>query len=189
MAREALGRLWVERDGRFTALQTLNAVRTLTTETDRMGRAVLLDPLTGLGNRQMMASAMDRAGEDLAAVFVDIDHFKQVNDHYSHAVGDEVLRRIALILRRQCRAEDVPVRYGGDEFVALVFGGGAAAKEVAERFHDAVRAARWDQVAPGLEVTVSVGVGRPAPSPGAIVAADAACYAAKRTGRDRIVTV
>jgi diguanylate cyclase len=189
MAREALGRLWVERDGRFTALQTLNAVRTLTTETDRMGRAVLLDPLTGLGNRQMMASAMDRAGEDLAAVFVDIDHFKQVNDHYSHAVGDEVLRRIAVILRRQCRSEDVPVRYGGDEFVALVFGGGAAAKEVAERFHDAVRAARWEQIAPGLDVTVSVGVGRPAPAQGAIVAADAACYVAKRTGRDRIVTV
>jgi diguanylate cyclase (GGDEF)-like protein len=189
MAREVLRRLWVERDGRFTALQTLNEVRTLTSETNRMGQAVLLDPLTGLGNRQMMASTLDRAGEDLAAVFVDIDQFKQVNDDYSHAVGDDVLRRIAVILRKQCRSGDVPVRYGGDEFVVLVFGGSEAAKEVAERFQGAVRAAPWGLVAPGLEVTVSVGVGRPLPAQGAIAAAAAALHAAKRAGRDRIVTV
>jgi diguanylate cyclase (GGDEF)-like protein len=189
MAREVLRRLWDERDGRFTALQTLNEVRTLTSETNRMGQVVLLDPLTGLGNRQMMASTLDRAGEDLAAVFVDIDQFKQVNDDYSHAVGDDVLRRIAVILRKQCRSGDVPVRYGGDEFVVLVFGGSEAAKEVAERFQGAVRAASWGRVAPGLEVTVSVGVGRPLPAQGAIAAADAALHAAKRAGRDRIVTV
>jgi diguanylate cyclase len=189
LAREALSRLWVERDGRFTALQTLNAVRALTTETNRMGEAVLLDPLTGLGNRQMMAGAIEGAGDDLAAVFVDIDHFKQVNDQYSHAAGDEVLRRIAVILRRQCRSNDVPVRYGGDEFIVLVSGGGAAAQGVAERFRDAVRVARWGQVAPGLHLTVSVGVGYPVPAQGAIAAADAACYVAKRAGRDRIVTV
>jgi len=189
LAREALGRVWVERDGRFTALQTRNQVRALTAETDRIGQAALLDPLTGLGNRRMMASAVDQAGEDLSAVFVDVDQFKQVNDRYSHAVGDEVLRRIAVILRTHCRSDDVLVRYGGDEFVILVFGGGAAAEEVAERLHDAVRNAPWGQVAPGLEVTVSVGVGRPLPAHGAIAAADAALYAAKRAGRDRVVTV
>jgi hypothetical protein len=53
MAREALGRVWVEREGRFKALRTLNEVRALTTETNRMGKAALLDPLTGLGNRQI----------------------------------------------------------------------------------------------------------------------------------------
>ena len=189
MAREALGRVWVERDGRFTALRTRNEVRALTAETSRMGEAALLDPLTGLGNRQMMTSTVDRAGEDLSAVFVDVDQFKAVNDIYSHAVGDEVLRRIAVILRTHCRADDVPVRYGGDEFVILVFGGGAAAQEVAERLHEAVRTAPWGQVAPGLEVTVSVGVGRPVPAHGAIAAADAALYAAKRAGRDRVVMV
>jgi diguanylate cyclase len=189
MAREALGRLWDERDGRFTTLQTLNAVRALTTETNRMGQAVLLDPLTGLGNRQMMDSAVDGAREEFAAVFVDIDQFKQVNDDFSHAVGDEVLRRMAVLLRKQCRSDDVPVRYGGDEFVILIFGGSAAATEVAERFHAAVRAAPWGQIAPGLEVTVSVGVGRPVPDRGAIAAADAALYAAKRAGRDRIMTL
>jgi diguanylate cyclase (GGDEF)-like protein len=189
VAREALNRVWVERDGRFTALQTLNEVRALTTETDRMGRAVLLDPLTGLGNRQMMTGAVERAREDFAAIFVDVDRFKEVNDHYSHAVGDEVLRRLAALLRTQCRTDDVPVRYGGDEFVILIFGGGAAATEVAERFHAAVRAAPWGQIVPGLQVTVSVGVGLHVPARGAIAAADAALYAAKRAGRDRIWTL
>ena len=189
MAREALRRVWVERDGRFTALQTLNEVRSLTAETNRMGQAALLDPLTGLGNRLMMASAVDRAGEDLAAVFVDVDQFKQVNDRFSHAVGDEVLRRIAVILRTHCRSDDVPVRYGGDEFVILVFGGGAAAEGVAARLHDAVRKAPWWQVALGLKVTVSVGVGHPVPAHGAIAAADTALHAAKSAGRDRVVTV
>ena len=188
LARDALGRVWFERDGRFTALQTRNQVRALTAETDRMGQAALLDPLTGLGNRQMMSSTVELAGDDLSVVFVDVDEFKQVNDRYSHAVGDEVLRRIAVILRTHCRSEDVPVRYGGDEFVILVFGGNAAAEGVAARLHAAVRSAPWGQVAAGLQVTVSVGVGRPVPAHGAIAAADAALYAAKRAGRDCVVT-
>ena len=189
LARDALGRVWFERDGRFTSLQSRNQVRALTAETSRMGQAALLDPLTGLGNRHMMTSALELAGEDLSVVFVDVDEFKQVNDRYSHAVGDEVLRRIAVILRTHCRADDVPVRYGGDEFVILVFGGGAAAEGVAARLHDAVRTAPWWQVAHGLKVTVSVGVGQPVPAHGAIAAADRALHAAKSAGRDRVVTV
>jgi len=189
LARDALGRVWFERDGRFTSLQSRNQVRALTAETSRMGEAALLDPLTGLGNRHMMTNAVELAGEDLSVVFVDVDEFKQVNDRYSHAVGDEVLRRIAVILRTHCRVDDVPVRYGGDEFVILVFGGGAAAEGVAARLHDAVRNAPWWQVAPGLKVTVSVGVGHPVPAHGAIAAADAALHAAKSAGRDRVVTV
>jgi len=189
LAREALQRVWVERDGRFTALQTRNQVRALTAETSRMGEAALLDPLTGLGNRQMMSSTVEQAGEDLSVVFVDVDEFKQVNDRYSHAVGDEVLRRLAVILRTHCRSDDVPVRYGGDEFVILVFGGGAVAEGVAARLHDAVRKAPWWQVAAGLTVTVSIGVGHPVAAHGAIAAADTALHEAKRAGRDRVVTV
>ena len=189
MAREALGRLWIERDGRFASIQSRNEVRALTAETSRIGRAALLDPLTGLGNRAMMTSTVELAGEDLSAVFVDVDEFKQVNDRYSHAVGDEVLRRIAVILRTHCRSDDVPVRYGGDEFVILVFGGGTAAEGIAARLHDAVRKAPWWEVARGLKVTVSVGVGHPVPAHGAIAAADAALHAAKSAGRDRVVTV
>lgn len=188
LSREALEKVWVERDSRFTALQTRNQVRALTAETSRMGQAALLDPLTGLGNRHMMANAVEDAGDNFSALFVDVDDFKHVNDRFSHDVGDEVLRRIAVILRTQCRADDIPVRYGGDEFVILVFGDGAVAQGVATRFHKAVRNAPWGQVARGLQVTVSVGVGRAAPGRGAIAAADAALYAAKGAGRDRVVT-
>ncbi len=188
LAREGLERVWVERDGRFTSLQTRNQVRALTAETSRMGKAALLDHLTGLGNRQMMTSAIDEARDVLSVVFVDVDQFKEVNDHYSHAVGDEVLRRIAVILRTHCRSNDVPVRYGGDEFLLLIFGRDKEAEGVALRLHAAVRNAPWGQVAPGLKVTVSVGVGRPGPASGAIAAADAALYAAKRAGRDCVMT-
>ncbi|NMM35795.1 MAG: GGDEF domain-containing protein [Phycicoccus sp.] len=189
LARESLQRVWVERDGRFTSLQSRNQVRALTAETSRMGQAALLDPLTGLGNRHMMTSTVDGAEGELSIVFVDVDDFKQVNDRYSHAVGDEVLRRIAVILRTHCRADDVPVRYGGDEFVILVFGGGVAAKGVAARLHDAVRTAPWSQVARGLKVTVSVGVGHAPSAHGAIAAADTALHVAKNAGRDRVVMV
>jgi len=189
LAREALGRVWVERDGRFTALLSRNQVRSLTAETDRMGHAALLDHLTGLGNRQMLTTTLERAEADFSAVFIDVDEFKLINDTYSHAVGDEVLRRIAVILSAHCRSDDVPVRYGGDEFVILVLAGGSAAQEVARRLHKAVRDAPWAQVAAGLKVTVSVGVGRPVPAQGSIAAADAALHAAKRAGRDRVVTV
>src|SRR5665811_255677 len=189
LARESLQRVWVERDGRFTSLQSRNQVRALTAETSRMGQAALLDPLTGLGNRHMMTSTVDLAGDELSVVFVDVDDFKQVNDRYSHAVGDEVLRRIAVILRTHCRADDVPVRYGGDEFVILVSGGGVAAEGIAARLHDAVRATPWWQVALGLKVTVSVGVGHPVPAHGAIAPADTALHAANSAGRDRVVTV
>jgi diguanylate cyclase (GGDEF)-like protein len=189
LAREALERVWVERHGRFAALRSRQQVRSLTAETDRISHAALRDELTGLGNRQMMTNTIDGADGDLCAVFVDIDEFKQINDCYSHAIGDQVLRRLADILTAQCRSGDVAVRYGGDEFVILVFGGGAAAQEVARRLHYAVRNALWEQVAPGLMVTVSVGVGRQVPAAGAIAGADAALYAAKRAGRDCVVSV
>lgn len=187
LSTEALEKVWMERESRFTALQTRNQVRALTAETSRMGQAALLDPLTGLGNRHMMTSAIEGAGEDFSALFVDVDDFKQVNDQFSHDVGDEVLRRVAVILRTHCRTGDIPVRYGGDEFVILVYGDGASAHGVATRFHEAVRTASWGQVAPGLKVTVSVGVGRPTPGRGAIAAADAALYVAKGAGRDCVV--
>jgi len=94
--------IWAEHDGPFNDLLSRDKVRSMTAETDRMGQAA-----------------------------IDIYEFKQINDNYSHAIGDEVLRRIAVILSAHCRAYDVPVREGGDEFVVLVVAGGGAAEEVA----------------------------------------------------------
>jgi diguanylate cyclase len=187
LARTALARLWSEREGRFSALQDRDHIRRLTAETDRMGRVVLQDPLTGLGNRRLLVATLEATTRPMSVVFLDVDNFKAVNDQYSHAVGDEVLRRIAHLLRSQCRAEDVIVRYGGDEFIILTVHDDRRARSVAERVHRAIRTHPWHEVEPGLSVTVSIGVGVPdASTDNPLVAADIALIAAKRAGRDRV---
>ncbi|MDT0165789.1 GGDEF domain-containing protein [Actinotalea sp. AC32] len=187
VARGALARLWAEREGRFSALQDRDHIRRLTAETDRMGRVALQDPLTGLGNRRLLVSTLESATRPLSVVFIDVDDFKSINDLHSHAVGDEVLRRIGQILRAQCRTEDVIVRYGGDEFIILTSSDTERARTVAERVHEAIRSAGWRDVSPGLAVTVSVGVGLPdGEDESPLVAADIALLAAKRAGRDRV---
>ncbi|WP_225753574.1 diguanylate cyclase [Actinotalea sp. Marseille-Q4924] len=187
MARSALARLWSEREGRFTALQDRDHIRRLTAETDRMGRVVLQDPLTGLGNRRLLVATLEASPRPMSVVFIDVDNFKSVNDQYSHAVGDEVLRRIAQVLRAQCRAEDVIVRYGGDEFIVLTAHDDRRARSVAERVHRAIRNHPWDELERGLTVTVSIGVGVPdASTENPLVAADIALITAKRAGRDQV---
>jgi diguanylate cyclase (GGDEF)-like protein len=186
-ARAALVRLWEEREGRFEALQDRDRIRRLTAETDRMGRVVLQDPLTGLGNRRLLAATLETSARPRSVVFVDIDHFKEVNDRWSHAVGDEVLRRVAHVLTAQCRTEDVVVRYGGDEFVVLTAGGPDRADAVAARVHRAIKATDWHDIARDLTITVSVGVGHADGRADALTAADDALLAAKRRGRDRVV--
>jgi diguanylate cyclase (GGDEF)-like protein len=187
LAREALQRMWREREARFAALEDRHRIRELSAETLRIGRDVLVDPLTGLGNRRMLAQTAERVGSELSVVFMDVDRFKQVNDVFSHAVGDEVLLRLAVILRQQCRSEDVVIRYGGDEFVVLVLGDTDAAHGIARRLHEAVRTARWDDLAAGLHVTVSLGVARAEAVTSAMATADGALFVAKRSGRDRVV--
>ncbi|MCU1432004.1 MAG: hypothetical protein JWP95_1109 [Actinotalea sp.] len=187
VARAALARVWAEREGRFAALQVRHHVRELTAEADRMGQVVLQDPLTGLGNRRLLAVAVQTATTPLSAVFLDVDDFKAVNDDFSHALGDAILLAIAEILRSQCRGEEVLIRYGGDEFVILMAEPVATAEAVARRLHDAVRSHPWQQLAEGLEITVSVGVGavvRSGEDP--LAEPDAALKAAKRAGRDQV---
>src|SRR5207344_2533169 len=89
------------------------------------------DPLTGLGNRRHFDERLDqemrratRLGTSLSVAILDLDHFKQINDSMGHAVGDLVLREVAILMRLECRAIDVLARYGGEEF-ALVLPGAA----------------------------------------------------------------
>ncbi len=188
LARELLARIWRDREGRFSALGARIRVRELLEQTDRMGQAVLTDPLTDLGNRRLLVETLERAEGDVSVVFVDIDRFKEVNDTFSHEVGDLVIRRIADILRRHCRSEDVLVRYGGYEFVVLVSGETAAAGVIAERVLTAVRETRWDEIADGLKVSVSIGLATSWPATDAMTHADVALYSAKRGGRDQVVS-
>lgn len=186
-ARELLRELRRDRRSRTAELAARRRVRQLLDERDGVHRAALTDPLTGLGNRRALLELLEGAPEALGAVFVDVDRFKDVNDSFGHETGDRVLVRVAEMLTAACRSSELVVRYGGDEFVVLVPEDPAAAESIAYRVLEAVRATEWHQVAPGLEVTVSVGVETSAPVASALASADAALYTAKRSGRDRVV--
>jgi len=164
----------------------------------RLRRLSVTDPLTGAYNREFLdqrlprlIDAADQCGEPIAVAMVDIDHFKQVNDQFGHAVGDQVLADVAGRLRAAIRAGDLLVRYGGEEFLALLPGAGRErALEIAERMR-----ARLDDdpiVADGRAhaVRISVGVAefrRGVDSPAELIRrADEALYAAKRSGRNRV---
>jgi diguanylate cyclase (GGDEF)-like protein len=148
------------------------------------------DPLTGLHNRRYL----DRAGAvggPVALAVLDIDHFKAVNDRYGHETGDRVLVRVAELLREHVRIGDVVARTGGEEFWLLMPGtGDAEALGVCERVGAALREETWDDVAPGLRITASLGVVcAPEATDLRTLARDAdeRLYAAKRAGRDRAV--
>lgn len=157
------------------------------------------DSLTGLFNRRYVDSRLEtelrraeRFGHPAAVAFADIDHFKTINDRYSHMVGDDVLRAIADLLRRQCRAIDVIARYGGEEFL-LYFPETAAADaaRVCEKIRLAIEQHDWRWLHPELAVTISIGVTGAPPDYGAdtlLSAADAKLYEAKRGGRNQVCT-
>jgi diguanylate cyclase len=181
-------RLWAERESRFFALRDRISLRALAAKASRLGEEALIDPLTGLGNRRTLdAGIAEIVGG--AALFLDVDRFKEVNDRHSHAVGDEVLRRIADILRAHCRDRDVVVRFGGDEFVVVLpMTSTDEAAAVGERVRSAVVRERWQEVAPGLAVSVSVGAAASGSSfDQALGHADAALLVAKRLGRNQVV--
>ena len=157
-----------------------------------MARALLADALTGLANRTLLDDRLQQAahrakrfGHALAAIFIDLDRFKRVNDQYGHAAGDALLRAVAGRLSGLVRATDTLARVSGDEFVVLCEDENDAGP-LAERI---VVAFREPFLADGLTlvVTASAGVAHAEPGSavdGLIVAADAAMYQAKRAGGD-----
>ena len=158
------------------------------------------DPLTGLHNRSSFASQLDahaelvrRYGSDGALVLLDLDHFKYVNDTLGHAVGDQVIARVAAVLARRLRETDVLARLGGDEFAALLpHATAATARQVAEDLLEVLRAERI--VIPGSgrrTVTASIGVamfdaGDDLRGEDVLVNADLAMYDAKEAGRNQV---
>jgi diguanylate cyclase (GGDEF)-like protein len=158
------------------------------------------DPLTGLGNRRHLdrrcaelLPQAQRLGEPLVLALIDIDHFKSVNDAFGHAAGDAVLVSLAQLLRENTRAGDVLARFGGEEFVMLLPGMQAErAIEVCERLRERVAAYPWAAAAAdGSDLAVTVSIGMVAAPPYDLTTlmarADAALYAAKRSGRNRMV--
>ena len=165
--------------------------------TDELNHQALHDALTGLPNRTLL---MDRAeqllercrrnGTDGAALYIDLDGFKDVNDTLGHEAGDQLLRSIAARLRTSLRGVDTIGRMGGDEFVVLVDGGsvGTGPELVAERILDVLRQPyALDRSPRPVVVTTSVGIAAgDRPTAGELLRdADIALYRAKEAGRDR----
>jgi eukaryotic-like serine/threonine-protein kinase len=156
------------------------------------------DGLTSVANRrhfmdlagQKLAAAR-RHGLTLAALMLDLDHFKQVNDTYGHGTGDQVIRAVAQRLAAMIRQDDLLGRYGGEEFALLVHDAAGVA-ELAERLRAVVAIDPIPTDDGPLPVTVSIGVATLETSDttaDAILArADAALYQAKRAGRNRVAT-
>jgi diguanylate cyclase (GGDEF)-like protein len=185
--------LWALRESRLTALRSHSEHHRLVREHGAVAAQALQDPLTGLPNRRALDLRLREIstsanGQPCAIALIDLDRFKAVNDARSHAAGDAVLRAVASSLRTALRAQDLVVRYGGDEFVVVL---PATTLPVAQAvLTRATQAVAELPVDTGAGVTMSVGVVRmpPAGSPDAALAdADAAMYRAKRAGGNRVL--
>ncbi|HEY3706089.1 MAG TPA: sensor domain-containing diguanylate cyclase [Terracidiphilus sp.] len=163
---------------------------------DRLRKMVRTDALTGLGNRRLFEERLrkewklaQRLHIPLSLLMIDVDHFKAINDQHGHATGDEVLSRIGRALDRTIRGSDTCARYGGEEFAILLPATGLAE---AAGLAEGLRRTVADTPCAGLSVTISIGVACEQPSredkesPRLIERADAALYAAKTAGRNRV---
>jgi diguanylate cyclase (GGDEF)-like protein len=159
-------------------------------------RASLEDALTGLANRRQfdarLQSEFERATlqmRPLALALTDIDNFKGINDRFLHVVGDEVLRVVAWLLRRQVRESDLAARFGGEEFALLLCAVDAEARAACEWIRTAVEGFEWSRLHPQLRVTLSIGLARhdeTASMQDLLRLADARLYRAKGGGKNRV---
>jgi diguanylate cyclase (GGDEF)-like protein len=164
----------------------------------RVQELATTDELTGQHNRRhfyaiatALVSSAARGDRDLAAVMLDIDKFKSVNDTYGHGVGDEVIREVAARVRASIRHSDVLGRYGGEEFAVVLPDHDGDAPELAERMRRAVADEPIPTAAGPLPVTISVGLAQLDPADTTLdqmlARADHALYRAKESGRNRVV--
>jgi diguanylate cyclase len=161
----------------------------------------LTDPLTTLANRKFFDTALatgiaeaQEKNEPLALLMADIDHFKSFNDKYGHLIGDQVLRLVALSMKRNVKGRDIAARYGGEEFVvALPNTSLQSAITVADHIRRAVMTKELMKRSSGERlgrVTISIGAAvlRPGDTPQLLIErADNCLYAAKRHGRNRVI--
>lgn len=168
---------------------------TLNRQKDQLQELSRVDPLTGLCNRNGLSLFLDQLSDDdpsvwpVSFLFIDVDHFKPINDTYGHGAGDHVLQRVADCMNECCRDSDKVARWGGEEFLMVMPGTASrVAVNVAERLRAVIE--RVDN--PEIEhrhVTVSIGVSEARSRDKlatAIERADAALYNAKQSGRNRV---
>jgi diguanylate cyclase (GGDEF)-like protein len=189
-----------ETENRARALAARRRLEQARLETERYRRLAMEDSLTGLANRRQLDERLEnlmrearRSGAMVTVALADVDHFKGINDRFSHAVGDEVLRCVGEILRNHCRLGDVAGRYGGEEFM-LVFRAldMRPSLEICERVRVAVEGWDWKLIHPQLRVTLSMGLASSSSCDtlqGLLDAADHWLYEAKHHGRNQIQPV
>jgi diguanylate cyclase (GGDEF)-like protein len=192
----AFNRMSSELSRAHAALQDTNERVRL--QSEQLKELSVRDPLTNMFNRRHFDEQANllyrqalRHERSFCVMVGDLDHFKAINDNFSHAVGDEVLRRIAEILRTNTRSSDVMARYGGEEFViAFVESTAEQAAIRCEVLRNAIEHHAWHEVHPDLRVTMSMGLcddtGRGSVER-MLAAADEGLYEAKRSGRNRVV--
>lgn len=185
-------------DATLLALALAYQLRVGQEERLRAERLAQMDPLTGLNNRRAfydktgaLWSHAIRHGHPTSVMLLDIDLFKQVNDAYGHAHGDEVLKATAAILRQSIRLGDVLARWGGEEFIVfLPETDRDEATKLAERLRTAIAAMRVPHESGASAVTASFGIAQRAPAhltlDALIAAADECLYQSKQQGRNRV---
>ncbi|MFL9926559.1 DUF484 family protein [Herbaspirillum lusitanum] len=202
---------------RFTPQMATDFIRRLATvvaiclenviNNERLKHIGLTDPLTGVNNRRYIEQRLyeevargQRERSSLSCLFIDIDHFKRVNDQYGHQSGDDVLREVALRIKRELRLSDALGRFGGEEFVVLLT---HATLEDAARIAERIRAGICNSsitiegAEGGLLITASIGAAALTPPDRTRSAedlkqtllkqADQALYQAKESGRNRVM--
>ena len=151
---------------RLGARQSERHLRQVLVASKQFERWSLEDALTGIANRRLFeqllaeqlpaAAAADRP---LTVAMVDVDKFKTVNDRFTHRVGDRVLKTVAAIMAAHVRDNDLPARWAGDEFVILFDDATElVARQICERIRTAIAGFDWESIAPGLRVSVSIGL-------------------------------
>jgi diguanylate cyclase (GGDEF)-like protein len=182
-----------------TLLEREEQAERLTAHSQHLHTQSTRDPLTNLHNRRYLFEWLpqqlhvaERYDQSLCVMLLDLDNFKQINDHFLHHVGDEVLVAFAGILLLQARQSDLVARYGGEEFVVVLLENGAdGVRRFYERLRQAVMAYPWQDVHSELCVTFSAGAASYEAGSSMdtmLRTADQRLYLAKRTGKDRLCT-
>jgi diguanylate cyclase (GGDEF)-like protein/PAS domain S-box-containing protein len=191
---KVIGAVQIFRDNsaRIATQQVIEKLKTL----------AMLDPLTGLANRRYIEKLVESKADELrryglrfGLLFIDIDHFKSINDRYGHDAGDKVLWSVSRCMSSIIRASDILGRWGGEEFIALILNVSheklaQVAEKMRQRVADDIVTSNGDS----LRVTVSIGGVLAEPSPGVDIdrdklmrRADELMYESKKTGRNKVI--